>query len=102
MDFPPPVGNTARVSCPASTDWITRRCSGRKSGYPKCSLRSWRARPSRSAMDEVMRHGTILPVGLQHPKTAKGGEEMRRVTLIVGMLLLGTTIPALAQDSTAA
>ena len=32
MDFPPPVGRTARVSRPASTDCTTRRWAGRKSG----------------------------------------------------------------------
>ena len=35
IDFPPPVGRTARVSRPCRIERMTGICAGLKSGYPK-------------------------------------------------------------------
>ena len=38
IDFPPPVGNNARVSFPFNIDWIISSCMGRNDSYPQYSL----------------------------------------------------------------
>lgn len=35
IDFPPPVGSSARVSLPSSTDRMISSCRGRKEEYPQ-------------------------------------------------------------------
>jgi hypothetical protein len=41
IDFPPPVGISARVSLPCKTDRMISSCKGLKDEYPQNLFRIW-------------------------------------------------------------